>query len=99
MNRYQAKAHKIMKELLNPELHPFQEQWSDAHSMTSDTLIERLATALQEAENQGIEKAVQIAMTTKYDRIEYSDEGYDMRVTSIGNKEIAEAIRALKGAS
>jgi len=46
---YTAKAREVIASLLNPEPHPFQKEWSDAHSMSMETMIERLASALREA--------------------------------------------------
>ena len=53
MTEAEREAREIIKELLNPELHPFQHEWSDAHSLTSEQLIRRLAEALKKAEERG----------------------------------------------
>jgi len=41
-----ANAKKALGPLLNPEPHPFQEDWSDAHSMTTESLITSIAQAI-----------------------------------------------------
>lgn len=53
---FEERAKEIIKELLNPEPHPFQEEWSDAHSMTSEKLIERLAEALRQVSDEADKK-------------------------------------------
>lgn len=40
------RAREILAPLFNPEPHPFQEEWSDSHSMSSETLLNKLAQAL-----------------------------------------------------
>ncbi len=39
---------KAFKELFNPEPHPFQMEWSDAHSMTSENMLNRFAQTLSD---------------------------------------------------
>ena len=65
MTDLEAKAREIVAALLNPEPHPLQEEWSDGHSMSLDTLVERLATALREARNAALEEAAGVADAVK----------------------------------
>jgi len=41
-------AEGILKELLNPEPHPFQKEWSGEHSMTSEQILARITKALDD---------------------------------------------------
>ena len=55
------KAKKILSPLFNPEPHPFQEEWSDAHSMSSETLVTKLAEDLQQADQIGYKRGLEEA--------------------------------------
>ena len=56
---YVEKAKEIVAELLNPEPHPFQKEWSDEHSMTSETLLNRIASALQQVAEEVRAKTIE----------------------------------------
>ena len=51
-----AKAQAVIKELLNPEPHPFQKEWSEAHSMSIEQLINRICDALATERAEAIAK-------------------------------------------
>ena len=59
--RFVEQAKKALAPLFNPEPHPFQEEWSDAHSMTSEQMIEKLAQALAEAVEAEREACAKVA--------------------------------------
>lgn len=51
----------VLKPLFNPEPHPLQEEWSNAHSMDVPTLIERLLDAMQSYADQCVREAIDSA--------------------------------------
>ena len=53
-------AREVIAALLNPEPHPLQEEWSDAHSMTTEQLVNKLAEALSTAHREGLVEASRI---------------------------------------
>lgn len=95
MNRYQVVANEICKD--------YWAEWEECIKYT-DKLQERIATALQEAENFGLEKAAKIAdeFFDDYKQSAKESRGHmqsgDMGACDAAD-DIAEAIRALKGAS
>jgi hypothetical protein len=52
--RDEEMAREALAPLLNPEPHPFQEQFSDAHSITIDTLVMRVTEAIAKARGEGL---------------------------------------------
>ena len=55
----EERARWALGPLLNPEPHPFQDEWSDGHSMDISMLIASVASAIREAEQAAEESAVE----------------------------------------
>lgn len=60
-SEWESKAKEILAPLFNPEPHPFQEAWSEAHSMSGDTMVKVVADGLAKAFSSGLRKAAEIA--------------------------------------
>lgn len=92
------KAQKILAPLFNPEPHPFQEEWSDEHSMTSEQLITKLAQALADERNEALDSAaVEVGkfMPFPIQNTSYTVKEHDLLCETV--RESERAIRALKG--
>ena len=96
------RASRAMAPLLNPEPHPLQEQWSDAHSMSGEALhgrieaeiVEAIATAREQGRHEGLEEAAKTAdpleeIYRPKRPTDYEKQAYDLR------ENIAYQIRAL----
>jgi hypothetical protein len=53
MSRDEELAREALAPLLNPEPHPFQEQFSSAHSMSLPALLEAVTRAIAAAREEG----------------------------------------------
>lgn len=86
----EERAAAVLKPLFNPEPHPLQDEWSDAHSMSLDSLVSKLAAAIRSARLEALEEAAKIA--EEFDGSGFEDTWGDEAASGAASC-IADAIR------